>query len=489
MTQICVPLSPANDKECCDAMAHLASRCDLFEIRADAFQERPDLPLIFKRATRPVIWTHRCPEEGGRHNPRQRDRLQEYRRALDCGVNWIDVEWRSGLAEPLRAFADKTVLSLHDFGKTPHDLLHCIRQMTEVPCGVVKVATRVERTEDLLRLIECAHWLLSQGKRVVVLGLGDDGKPIRVLSPLLGCEWTYAALDTPTAPGQLTESDLELYRFTALGRQTRLFAVIGNPIAHSRSPWFHNSAYQTMNLNAVYVAIRVDNLDAYLKLAQQMNISGWSVTLPWKTEVAGRCLLQDEASRRSGVVNTVRPDGDRYLGWNTDWAGFIEPIRKRCPVGHLRACVLGTGGVARTAVAALISEGAQVTVLGRRLEVLHLLENEFRIETGLLEDSPEVSGDLIVNATSVGMSPAIDAMPVPDSLLERFQIAYDLVYTPPLTSFLRNARQLGLQTISGWEMFVQQAAEQVRIFTGNLPPREWLEGLTQRRKDAETPGG
>lgn len=456
-------------------MAGLTAQCDLFEIRADAFDSAPDLPLIFRNARRPILWTHRTPEEGGRDNPRQHCRLGEYRQALDLGARWIDVEWKSGLARSLPASAGKVVLSLHDFEKTPTELPSLIAQMAETPCGVIKVATQINRTEDVCRLVESARQLKRQRRAFVIAGMGEDGNPLRILSSILGSEWTYVALDEPTARGQLTAADLELYRFRALGPRSWIFAVIGNPISHSRSPLLHNRAYQEMRFDAVYLAVRVDDLSAYLRLAETLGISGWSVTLPWKREMAARCVLQDQASHNSGVVNTVRREGDRLLGWNTDWAGFLEPLRRRFPVAGLRACVLGTGGAARTAVAALVSEGAQVRVLGRRPEALQAFAADFAVATGSLEGCSGVAGDLIVNATPVGMAPAAGAMPAPGSLLERFRVAYDLIYTPPATAFLRAARELGLQTISGWEMFVEQAAAQIRIFTGAEPPADWLE--------------
>ena len=456
-------------------MAGLASQCDLFEIRADAFESAPDLPLIFQNAPKPILWTHRMPEEGGRDNPRQHCRLEEYRQALGLGARWIDVEWKSGLARSFPASAGNVVLSLHDFEKTPEEISRLIEQMAETRCGVIKVATQVNRTEDLCRLVESARQLRRQGRAFVLAGMGEDGSPLRILSSILGSEWTYVALDAPTARGQLTGADLELYRFHALGPQSRVFAVIGNPIGHSLSPLLHNSAYHEMRFDAVYLAVRVDDLSAYLRLADSLGISAWSVTLPWKREMAARCVLQDQASRSSGVVNTVRRDGDRLLGWNTDWIGFLEPLRRRFPLAGLRACVLGTGGAARTAVAALVSEGAHVLVLGRRLETLQALAADFAIATGSLEDSSGVAGDLIVNATPVGMAPATAATPAPKPLLARFRVAYDLVYTPPATAFLRAARELGLQAISGWEMFVEQAAAQIQIFTGAEPPADWVE--------------
>ncbi|MBI2822176.1 MAG: type I 3-dehydroquinate dehydratase [Acidobacteria bacterium] len=475
MTFICVPLSAPTTEQCCQQMVRLASGCDLFEIRADAFQAAPDLPEIFRQAPRPILWTHRAVAERGRDNPRQGERLEEYRAALELGARWVDVEWMSGLAPRLDAFADRLVLSLHDFEKTPADVVPLAARMAEVRCGVIKVATLIRRTEDLEGLVRCARWLRQKGRKFVVLGMGDDGKPLRLLSRRLGCEWTYVALERPTAAGQLTAQDLEMYRFASVGPRSRVLAVIGNPVGHSLSPWFHNSAYAAMKLDALYLAIRVDDLDAYLRLAAELDVFGWSVTLPWKTEMARRCTLQDAASRQSGAVNTVLRAGERYLGWNTDWAGFLQPLRRRRSLAGLRACVVGTGGAARTAAAALLSEGAQVLVLGRRQEALHAFASEFPVRTGLLQQSPEVSGELIVNATPVGMSPATDSMPVAVSMLKRFAMAYDLVYTPPRTEFLCHAEESGLEVISGWEMFVGQAVEQIRIFTGCEPPPAWLQ--------------
>src|SRR2546422_2047317 len=136
MTEICVPLSPQTTTECCHKMETLASRCDLFEIRADAFEATPDLCQILHQASRPIIWTHRNPEEGGRPNPRQPGRLGEYRRALELGARWIDVEWKSGLAKELAPFREKLVLSLHDFDTTPGDLLQSVSKMAQVPYAV-----------------------------------------------------------------------------------------------------------------------------------------------------------------------------------------------------------------------------------------------------------------------------------------------------------------------------------------------------------------
>lgn len=484
MTRICIPLAPRSSGECCTKMAALAQRCDLFEIRADAFESAPDLPLILGQASRPVLWTHRSPSEGGHDNPRQRQRLEEYRQALLQGARWADVEWKSGLAPLLETFADRLVLSLHDFGGTPREILRSVREMARVPCGVIKVAAQVNRTEDLEALAACACWLKQQEKKFVIAGMGEDGKPLRVLAPRLGSEWTYAALDQATASGQLTEDDLELYRLRDLSARSTIYAVIGNPVAHSQSPGLHNSAYRLMDRDAVYAAIRVDDLDAYLRLASTLGIAGWSVTLPWKEEMARRSVLQDAASRASGVVNTVRREDTRYLGWNTDWYGFLEPLRRRRPLAGLRACIVGTGGAARTAVAALLLEQARVVVLGRRSEALAAFAAEFPVKTASLADAAEVSGDLIVNATPVGMWPAAEAMPVSPALLSRFEVAYDLIYTPRQTMFLRAACRLGLQAVSGWEMFVLQAVEQIGIFTGSKPPAEWVQ-MQLAAKDPE----
>ncbi|HEY2931375.1 MAG TPA: type I 3-dehydroquinate dehydratase [Acidobacteriota bacterium] len=474
MTRVCVPLSPASTAECCEKIRRLASNCDLFEIRADAFTEEPDLDVIFRAAERPLIWTHRNTAEGGKNNPRQNRRLAEYRSALQRGASLVDVEWRSGLAQELDA-GERTVLSFHDFEKTPVDILSIVRQMAAMPRAIIKVATRVQQTRDMLALVQGARWLLQQNRRHVVFGMGLDGKPLRLLAPQLGAEWSYAALDKPTADGQLTGEDLSQYRFGKLGKTTRVFAVIGNPIGHSLSPSFHNAAYSSLGLDAVYVSIRVDDLSCYLRLASELNIAGWSVTIPWKSEMAQACRLQDAASRESGAVNTVMPDGRRLLGWNTDWHGFLQPLRTRLALKDAGVTVIGAGGAARSAVAALRSEGARVTVLARRAEALAQFERDFSVKTRLLNEASGVAGDLIVNATPVGMAPLENKSPIPASCLQNFRIAYDLVYNPRKTLFLCKAAEMGLQTISGWEMFVHQAAEQVRIFTGQHLSDDWQE--------------
>lgn len=475
MNRICVPLAAASSSECTAVMEMLADACDLFEVRSDAFREAPDVVEILSRAPRPVVWTHRSTAEGGRDNPRQARRLDEYRLALKYGARWVDVEWKSHSASQLAPFADRLILSFHDFDATPGDLPRMAAQMAAEPCAIVKIATRVGGTRDLLSLAQAGLWLQAQGRPSIVIGLGDDGKPLRLLSSRIGCEWTYAALHQPTAPGQITAADLELYRFRNLSPETRIFAVIGNPIAHSLSPLLHNPAYHSLGVDAVCLPVRVDDLDAYLNLAGTLGFSGWSVTLPLKEPMARRCLLQDPASRASGVVNTVRPEEGQYLGWNTDWAGMVEPLKRRRSLRGSTIWVIGTGGVARTAIAAFQAEQATVCVAGRRAEALETLAREFSVETVLVDNLALVGGDVIVNATPVGMAPHTADSPVPEAALSRFHVAYDLVYTPRDTLFLRQARRLGLETISGWEMFVLQAVRQIRIFTGSELQPSWID--------------
>jgi shikimate dehydrogenase len=187
----------------------------------------------------------------------------------------------------------------------------------------------------------------------------------------------------------------------------------------------------------------------------------------------------DEIGRRIGAINTVRLDADGWSGINTDVPGFLEPLDGRFELAGARAAILGSGGAARGVAVALASRGAGVTVCARNADRAQWVA---RLVDGAIQGLPAASGswDLLVNATSIGTYPDVDATPMPADALDG-RLVYDLVYNPPVTRLLADAKAAGCETLGGLSMLVAQAECQFEWWTGDRPPAGLFRQVAERR--------
>jgi shikimate dehydrogenase len=260
---------------------------------------------------------------------------------------------------------------------------------------------------------------------------------------------------------------------------SRLIALIGDPVAHSVSPAMHNAAFRALGLNYVYLAFRVAAADLGQAVAglRGLGLRGANTTIPHKTTVLPLLDGIDAQARRIGAVNTIVNEGGKLTGHNTDAPGFLAAVRRGGfePEGE-RAVVLGAGGAARAVVFALREAGASVAIVNRSRDTARVLANE----TGAIAFELTEAGfhaalagaSLMVNATSVGMSPDDDSTPLPANLLRPGLVVFDTVYRPRQTRLLREAEAAGCVAIGGLEMLVEQGALAFELWTGKTAPRE-----------------
>lgn len=252
--------------------------------------------------------------------------------------------------------------------------------------------------------------------------------------------------------------------------------VIGDPISHSKSPLIHRFWLRKIGLDGDYLATRVapEEIDDFFE-SRSAN-PGWlgcSVTLPLKIAVIPHLQLVSPAAQRIGAVNTIVSRGGELSGWNTDEAGFLDPLRGR--QGTIRSAVLiGAGGAARAVLAGLREMGTgQVTLVNRDQGRARALAEEWPQVQAVVPLSPGLrlkAADLVVNATSLGMDeqPPLD---VDLSGLAPGTLIYDIVYAPLETALLKQARALGLPVVDGLQMLVGQAAVAFSLLFGHDPPR------------------
>jgi 3-dehydroquinate dehydratase/shikimate dehydrogenase len=319
-------------------------------------------------------------------------------------------------------------------------------------------------------------------KEKILLAMGPFGLPSRILTAKTGSILSFCSpADESAAPGHLSPEELSgLYRYAQIRAETPVFAVIGNPIMHSRSPAYHNPRFSEEDIEAVYVPVPVDDVDAFFQTAELIGMRGLSVTIPHKQAVIPYTVEREEAVERLSACNTLIRRSGGWYGCNTDVEGFLTPLWARLGTGNesdgfagKKACVIGAGGAARAVVYALLLQGVRLCILNRSLEKAQGLAEDFgdigpEIRSGTMDERGlklmRSHSDLIVQTTSVGMHPDIGADPMPAYSFTGNEIVYDIVYNPEITRFLSRAREAGSEVISGMEMFDNQARLQYQLF-------------------------
>ena len=269
--------------------------------------------------------------------------------------------------------------------------------------------------------------------------------------------------------------------------KTRVCGVIGDPIEHTMSPVMHNAAFKKLGLDYIYLPFRVkkEDLGRAIVGVRALGIRGLNVTIPHKVAVMSLLDELDPLAKRIGAVNTVVNDGGVLTGYNTDAGGFIQALLEKGvePQGK-GVVVLGAGGASRAVSFVLAERGARLTILNRQLELdwavdlARRISQDFGKEVKALELNDEnlarvlESADILVNATSVGMSPDAGETPLPARLLRPGLVVFDVIYNPIKTRLLREAEEAGARTIGGLDMLVWQGALAFEQWTGRQAPRQ-----------------
>ncbi|MGH9340573.1 MAG: type I 3-dehydroquinate dehydratase [Acidobacteriota bacterium] len=468
---LCLTLAEGSQTSLVERIARYSGQVRFIEARLD-YLEQPEIPRLPDLKGTELIATHRPEREGGKYRGHENERLQFLSRAARSGFAWVDLE-HDVFEMPDLPGSTRIVRSYHSFDQFPDDLSGLFRRLKELPGDIPKIATTIPGTRELVRLLD---WLESGSATApfIVLGIGTFGQPSRLLNAFLGNHWTYVSEtdENAAALGQFTLSQAtKWYRLAQWHSVPAFYGVLGNPVSHSLSPPLHNHLFQHYKLDNLYASLPLDDLEAWFDYVSQSRLSfqGFSVTLPFKTEVTRFLQVM-----RSPVeaVNTLKRDGTSWEGFNTDYRGFLKPLTRKFSLKGKSALVLGNGGVVHTVVAALQNEGMQVTVVGRNPERVSSFARKYGCRHALLSDLP-IKADLCVNGTPVGQHPQVQESPLSNRQLD-FEVVYDLIYHPEETELLRLARSQGLQTISGMEMFIEQAALQFFAWTRIDPDRELM---------------
>jgi len=501
MAYLAVPIAAKNlDQAKQQIKTAKAAGAEMLELRTD-YLENLSLDLVKNLIAEaktadpqllPIIVTCRDTKQGGAIDYPDQLRIDILTEALKAGAEFIDFEYENFLSaenqERIRralsqASKGRLILSAHNFETKFPNIIKLHRHIqTLYPAVIPKLVYTANHINDCFEAFDLLR--RTSGERIVFC-MGAAGLITRIIAKKLNSFVTFASIDekNETAPGQMTiEQFKTIYRWDSINADTKLYGVIGSPVAHSAGPAAHNACFADIGENKLYLPLLVEGgkeeFDCFLRhilTRSWLGFRGFSITIPHKENalnfVKENRGFVEPLAEKIGAVNTIiiGPDG-KLFAYNTDYSAAMDAITStlgsKANLKNLPVAVIGAGGVAKAIVAGLSDAGAKITIYNRTVERGEKLAAEFNCDFGGLDDLQNLDAKLLINCTSIGMYPDTDQSPVPKEYVKKGMAVFDTVYNPAETLLLKEAKQAGAKTIDGLSMFINQAAAQFKLFTG-----------------------
>ncbi|MFX0029199.1 MAG: shikimate dehydrogenase [Candidatus Hermodarchaeota archaeon] len=268
---------------------------------------------------------------------------------------------------------------------------------------------------------------------------------------------------------------------------TNLLGVIGHPIFHSMSPLMMNTALQELGLDYIYVAFDVhpENLEKAINGIRSLGIKGLNVTLPHKSTIIKYIDEVDSFALKLGAINTIKNEDGILKAKNTDAGGAKKSLLdKGCNIDGKNILILGSGGVSR-AIAYILAEEANKIVLTdiikeKAIQVSKEIRSNMKADIeGVLSNNKNLEeyikkADILINATPIGMHPKEDETPIPQDLLRDNLFIFDVVYNPLETRLMREAAEIGCETLGGLDMLINQGVLAFEWWLNKTPNKELM---------------
>lgn len=496
--KICIPVSGETVEEMIRQIPEAEKYADLIEVRFD-YLDNPNetnLAEIFKhKSNTPWIATFRPGEQGGFRELNIETRTKFWNSEHE--TEFVDLEEDVvGVASDTRAVK---ICSLHDFSGVPGDIDALFDRLAATKAEIVKIAVNVKDATDAVPVWKLLARAKAMNKGVIPVAMGEAGKWTRILGLAHGAFLTYASLESgsETASGQLTAAEmLETFRVKDLDENTAVYGTIAGDTSYSASPYFQNAALKHEGINAVFIPLQVANIDEFMRRMVkpetreiELNFRGFAVTNPHKQSITNHLDTLDETAKKIGAVNTVRIEGGKFYGFNTDSIGFIKPLKNIYgDLRDARVAVVGAGGAARAVIHSLKEEKAAVMLFARNLKKVESLVGEFTIASQKMtidhrQPTTDYSSfDILVNTTPLGTMGAHESKTIARAeQLNGVKLVYDLVYNPAETLLISEAKKVGIPTIGGLDMLITQGVAQFKIWTGIDAPIEQMRTAAIKR--------
>jgi len=446
--QVCESFYVESMAEGLNAVANLQN---IGELRFDLSNISLDYISTLKNATtKELVFTCRT------QSIRKADAVKAYQKAIDAGFDYIDIDFfvDGDLLQQLHSLEKtKLILSYHNFDKTPpkYELIHILDELKSAHPHIIKMATLLASEED----IQVLEVLQNEYKNSIIMGMGEFAIKSRIKSLRAGAPFTYLALnpEKSTAKGQMGFQEFQGNYIRFRGAEEIKLAVIGNPIAHSKSPVLFINLLADEEIDGVYEKIELDDIREFESLKKHYD--GFNVTAPYKQSIIPHLDELKQTAQSIGAVNTVYQKDGKWIGDNTDYRGIIEAINYATDISKIENClIIGAGGAARAAVFAMNHSKINATIINRTSSKAKDLADEFSAIS--LEQANLNDYQLIINTV-----PEPFAVINPEELNTN-QIVLDAIY--PNSVFTRYAFENGFILIRGEVWLEKQALAAYRIF-------------------------
>lgn len=409
-----------------------------------------DLEHITASTEKNLIFTCRTPKI------HKINAIKAYQKAIDVGFQYIDIDFfvDGDILQQLHSI-EKTqiILSFHNYEQTPpkYELLNILDELKSAHPHLLKLSTFLKSRSDILVLEE----LQSVYQDAIIMGMGEWAVESRIKSIRSGAPFTYLALEIQqsTAKGQVSFKEFQEYYLRFREAEEIRLAVIGNPIAHSKSPKLFKNLFADDELEGVYEKIELENISEIEMLKKHYN--GFNVTAPFKQSIIPYLDELSSSAKKIGAVNTVYQKDGKWMGENTDFKGIIEAVKSVMEASKIKNClIIGAGGAARAAAFAMNHSNIKSNIINRTFSRANDLAQDFNLTA--IEKANLNDFQLIINTT-----------PEPFSVINPEEmncnhIVLDAIY--PNSLFARYASEIGFTLIRGEVWLKEQALEAYRIF-------------------------
>lgn len=493
--KLCISVAAETADEMIAKINQARPLADIIELRFDSldpgefsYEEYHSAGKVHKQildaaGETPIITTFRPADRGGRRELSDLERGNFW--GAGCETEYGDFEIDQ-LDDSQYWLWGTRICSFHDFEGVPKNVVEIFDMLQGAVDGladVIKIAVAADDATDAIPIWHLLERAKAENKKMIPIAMGEAGKWTRILGLAHGAFLTYASLDAggETAGGQITAKDLiDVYRVKEHGPETKVYAIIGDPVAQSFSPYLQNAAFAARGADAVFIPMLVRDIDSFMRRMVlpatrevELNFGGFSVTMPHKQSIMKHLDVIDPVAKKIGAVNTVKiDDNGRLTGYNTDADGFITPlVESYGSVDGARVAVFGAGGAARACVYALKQAGADVTVFARDGRKATVFGEEFDVAADEIHNAVPGRFDVVVDATPFGMKGPLEKLSLFTSdELKGVKFVYDLVTKAFDTPLITEAKKAGIPALGGIEMVITQGAMQFKIWTGEDAP-------------------
>lgn len=449
---------------------------DIFEWRLDYLSEINinHIKKIKQTLKKPLIFTLRPENQGGHYKGTETQRLTLLKQLSNLLPEYLDIEHT---VDPrfIEAIKNqhptiKIIRSYHNFEETPHSLPNILSAMEHPDISIYKVITYANNLFDnftVLRLVKDQTRTIN----IVAHCMGPIGLLSRVLGAIVGNYFHYGALPQSNAPIPYcpeVNTLAKTYHMNQLNLQTKIFALLGDPVEHSVGHIFHNKHFAEKSRNAVYVKIplKQNQLKEFFQVIRDFLFKGFSITMPLKETIMPYLAVIDEEAKAMGAVNTLFLRDGQWHGTNTDGIGALTPIKKIQDLKKKHVLIIGAGGAAKAITHIYSKEPiASLTLLNRTLDKAHTLAEKYNgqgydYET-FKQKETKPPFDVVINAIPNAM--ANEAM-VHDAVISHINphtLVMDVDYGHPPSLLVEKAKAMGCTVIPPQTMYEAQALEQI----------------------------